>query len=131
MGNELGRLATDEELSAMIAAFDVTNSGGVNFRQFVAEVLKDDDDEESQEDQKTVDEASFKFTEETLVETFRAMDVDGDGFITFFDLKAVVQSHLEEELSDDELTAMIFTVDPLRDPKKISFDSFCRVMGVK
>merc|ERR550534_3224434 len=69
---------------------------------------------------------SKRDTREEVDKIFRLIDEDKTGFITFKNLKRVVQE-LKEDLNDDEIQKMIDVADR-DDDGKISADEFWRVM---
>ena len=75
----------------MVASVDKDNSGTVDFHEFLAIMIK----KMSETDKK-----------EALDEAFLLFDKDGDGDITFDDLKAVAEE-LNENLTDEEINEML------------------------
>ena len=75
----------------MVAAVDKDHSGTIDFHEFLAIMIK----KMSETDKK-----------EALDEAFLLFDKDGDGDITFDDLKAVAEE-LNENLTDEEINEML------------------------
>ena len=75
----------------MVELYDKDHSGTIDFHEFLAIMIK------------KMGETDKK---EALDEAFLLFDKDGDGDITFDDLKAVAEE-LNENLTDEEITEML------------------------
>ncbi len=63
---------------------------------------------------------SHNDNEDELKEAFRVFDKDGDGFISYPELKIVLKS-LGEKLTDEEINSMVKEAD-LNNDGRISYD---------
>ncbi|KAI9329081.1 putative calmodulin [Obelidium mucronatum] len=106
---------TDEEVRNMIASVDVDNTGTIDFDEFM--IMMED----------FRGETRLHYTPEKLEEAFKAMDFDGNGFISAADLIAVVKGH-GDELSEKEALEMIREGDVDGDGQ-INFDDFCKLVN--
>ncbi|CAH1116262.1 unnamed protein product [Phaedon cochleariae] len=102
---ELGRVMrfldfrpTDNELNQMIRAADIDGNGTINFDEFLVMMTKH---------AQQIDE------EEEIRQIFRTFDKRHKGIIYPQDIKAVM-AELGEELTQEEIDAMIVEVDPNR-----------------
>ena len=87
----LGAEPTKEDIQKLVELHDKDNSGTIDFHEFLAIMMK----KMAETDQKdALDEAFFLF------------DKNGDGEITFEDLKAVAME-LNETMTDEELYEML------------------------
>ena len=87
----LGMEPSKDEIANLVARVDKDNSGTVDFHEFLAIMIQ----KMSETDKK-----------EALDEAFLLFDKDGDGDITFDDLKAVAEE-LNENLTDEEINEML------------------------
>ncbi len=65
-------------------------------------------------------------TEEEMVEAFKVFDRDSDGFISFLELKLVMQQI--GEYKDDSQIQEIITAGDRDNDGKLNFDEFIRMM---
>ena len=119
---EIGTDASIPELRDMIAAYDLSRNGALGFQEFVT--MMNNNDEEIQEPE--FDEATF-FTRATIHETFSAIDIDGDGCISFDDIRRAVQEHCPGEISEAELHAIIQVADTQKG-EKMSYQHFVDIL---
>ena len=82
---------TQDDIAKLVADFDKDSTGKIDFHEFLAIMMK----KMSQTDQK-----------DALDEAFDLFDDDGDGEISFEDLKKVAKD-LSEQMSDEELLEML------------------------
>jgi Ca2+-binding EF-hand superfamily protein len=121
---EHGHIPAEEDIVEMVKAVDITRTGSLEFKEFVG--LMDNDgfkpgaENADLEDNKLV-------ARDNLRHVFKAMDHDGDDYISFADLKQCVEDHLEEDLTDQELNAWIASVG-LKPQRRINFDAFATLM---
>ena len=87
----LGFEPSRDDITNLVAAVDKDHSGTIDFHEFLAIMIK------------KMGETDKK---EALDEAFLLFDKDGDGDITFDDLKAVAEE-LNENLTDEEITEML------------------------
>ncbi|KAJ3027353.1 UNVERIFIED_CONTAM: calmodulin-like 3 [Siphonaria sp. JEL0065] len=107
---------TDEEVRNMIASVDVDQTGTIDFDEFM--IMMED----------FRGETRLHYTPEKLEEAFKAMDFDGNGYISAADLVAVVKGH-GDELSEKEALEMIREGDADGDGQ-INFDDFCKTIDL-
>ncbi|KAJ3350540.1 hypothetical protein HDU83_009562 [Entophlyctis luteolus] len=102
---------TEEEVRAMIAVVDVDGTGTIDFDEFLLlspcnlKILISTKFLAGWYMEDFRGETKLHFTPEKLEEAFRAVDVDGNGFISAADLIHVVKG-LGEELSGEEALEM-------------------------
>ena len=107
----LGYNPTDSDLQEMIDEVDIDDNGTINFREFLTMMsrrMKDAD------------------CEEEIREAFRAIDKDGNGFISAAELRHFM-SNLGEKLTNDEVDAMIREADMDGDGQ-VSYEEFIAMM---
>eukprot|EP01101_Sappina_pedata_P009203 TRINITY_DN52_c0_g2_i1.p2 TRINITY_DN52_c0_g2~~TRINITY_DN52_c0_g2_i1.p2 ORF type:complete len:161 (-),score=90.22 TRINITY_DN52_c0_g2_i1:99-554(-) len=112
----LGQNPTDEELNAMVNDVDTDGNGSIDFEEFLEMMIRQT-------------KSSDPNPEEELLEAFKVFDKNGDGLISYDELKQVM-SNLGEVLSDAELAEMIREADSDGDGQ-ISFPEFVKMMGTK
>ncbi|EDO46541.1 predicted protein [Nematostella vectensis] len=101
----LGQNPTEDMIRDMIASADKDASGNIDLQEFLSMMC-------------TVQSGK---TQEIRM-AFKSMDKDGDGFITFGDLKKTMQE-CDENLSDDDLKRMIIDAD-LDEDGRVSYTEF-------
>ena len=69
----------------------------------------------------------YTISDEDLKQYFRHFDRNGDGFITADELKAVMRTFGERELTDEEVESMIAEADTNKD-NKISIEGKTRLL---
>ncbi|XP_031575462.1 calmodulin-like isoform X2 [Actinia tenebrosa] len=89
----LGQSPSDQEIQDMIACSDKDGSGNIDLNEFLHLMTS--------KNKHNLDEIRI---------AFKVMDKDGDGFISFSDLKKAM-NECHENLSDDELKKMIIDAD--------------------
>lgn len=107
----LGQHYTEAELHEMMAEIDSDQSGSIEFSEFLQLMrrrMRDTD------------------TEEEMVEAFKVFDRDSDGFISFIELKLVMQQ-IGEYKDDSQIQEIIAAGDRDNDGK-LNFDEFIRMM---
>jgi len=133
-----------EELKEVYSIFDKDGNGSLSAKE-LANVLKDFGENPSQEELNdivvevtkskttTIDFGQFvevmtksSSEEQELRETFRVLDADSNGSISFFELKRAMEI-IGEDLSDHEVQLMIQEVDP-DGSGLVDFDKFCKLM---
>ena len=91
----LGLKPTQGELQDIISRLDSDKNGWVSFDEFLAAIKKNEEKENSDDD---------------LQEAFKAIDRNGDGFITTAELRQVMFS-LGEKMTDLEINEIIREAD--------------------
>ncbi len=102
---------TPDQLAAMIARVDKTNSHTVDFNEFL---------------QILVDKMSERVTKEEANAAFRLFDLDRNNAITFANLRTVTDE-LGEKMNDEEVMELITAAD-LDQDGVVSEDEFRRVL---
>ncbi|XP_050539789.1 calmodulin-beta-like [Daktulosphaira vitifoliae] len=110
----LGQRPTQSDLRGMVNEVDQDGNGSIEFNEFLlmmARKLKVSDGEEE------------------MHHAFNVFDKNGDGFITFDELKRVMFS-IGERLTDEEIEDMIKEAD-LNGDKKIDYNEFITIITSK
>ena len=110
--NTHGFRPSKEELCEMIRNVDKSESGAIDFNEFIEMMLKRGSN-----------------VEEDTAHAFKVFDRDGDGLINAEDLKRTM-NNLGEPLTKAEVKAMIVEAD-LDGDGKINFKEFQRLMQNK
>ena len=126
---EQGVFTDLNELKEMIAAVDFTQTGSIQFQEFVSMMNNkylDANQKEKKKDSKDLEKQLL--TRTNMKGVFREMDVDNDGYIDVNDLKSIMNDHLEgETFTDQELHAWIASAG-VEVKDKISFKVFYNLM---
>lgn len=122
--------ATEDELDLMIRNIDFNNTGQVDFDEFLA-VMATSRPLKERATVKTADTFSIfgnlsSAEDEKMVEAFRAMDIDGNGFISPADLRHVFDG-LGEHVSEERILEMIRDLDTVGNGQ-VSFHDFSKMM---
>ncbi len=112
--NALGHSFTESELLEMMDDVDLNMDGYVTFHEFLG-LYKN--------------HIHFKIQEKKLMEAFMICDCNGDKFVTFSELKRIMQE-VGENLKDSQIKAMLKEVDMDLD-NKIDFKEFIMLMKNK
>lgn len=111
---KLGNTASDEEIKNMIAQVDIDGNGTIDFSEFLVMMAK---------------QVKGTSHDQELRDAFNYFDKDGNGTISREELKQVM-AMLDENLTDDELAAMIKEADVDGDGE-VNFEEFKGMMGKK
>ena len=111
---QLGQNPSDDDLMDMIRLVDVNGDNEIDFDEFLVMMTMRADDRD---------------TDGELLEAFKLFDLDGSGSISREELTTLMKN-LGQELTDDEIVAMIDEVDENLDGE-ISFDEFKALMVSK
>ncbi len=114
----LGQEPTDDELHLMMKSVDTDQNGSVDFDEFICMMRAHLHDEEH-----------APTPEDELKEVFNVFDKDGNGFISFEELK-LAMINLGERLTTEELKAMMSAADTDGDGQ-INFEEFTAMMAPK
>ncbi|KAJ3122115.1 hypothetical protein HK100_012124 [Physocladia obscura] len=113
---------TEDEVKQMISGVDVDGTGTIDFDEFLMlftlNLIKKMEDFRG--------ETRLRYTAEKLDEAFKAMDLDGNGFISAADLINVVKRHGEDLLGEEALD-MIREADADGDGV-VNFSDFCELV---
>ena len=107
----IGDFKTDKEILQMIREVDLDKNGTIEFNEFAIYFDKQI--------------GSIQTRREEMKLTFNTFDINGDGFITFDELKTVFSS-LGEEMDVDNMKNMIQKVD-LNHDGKLDFNEFAKL----
>ena len=113
----LGHNPTEDELQDIIQKNDIDGNGTIEFSEFCARMVKKIKDKNS-----SIDEAEIR-------QSFDLFDLDGNGYITKFELTHVMAS-LGEELTEQEIDEMMSDADTDGDGQ-VNFEEFSRMMKLK
>ena len=113
----LGHNPTEDELQDIINKVDTDGNGTIEFSEFCARMVKKIKDKNS-----SIDEAEIR-------QSFDLFDLDGNGYITKFELTHVMAS-LGEELTEQEIDEMMSDADTDGDGQ-VNFEEFSRMMKLK
>ena len=113
----LGHNPTEDELQDIIQKNDIDGNGTIEFSEFCARMVKKIKDKNS-----SIDEAEIR-------QSFDLFDLDGNGYITKFELTNVMAS-LGEELTEQEIDEMMSDADTDGDGQ-VNFEEFSRMMKLK
>ena len=91
----LGQNANEDELKEMIAEVDADGSGEIDFKEFLALMVR-------------LNQGNNQ--EEELMDAFKIIDIEGDGVITAEEFRNVMMN-FGQKLSDEEFTEMINGAD--------------------
>ena len=105
---------TDSDIQDFVADIDPDNYGIIDFCEFLSLISR---------------KARNIELEESLLETFKVYDRDGNGYISASEL-LVVMRKLGEEITLEEANAMIVEVDQDGDGQ-VNFKDFVRIMTEK
>lgn len=128
-----------EQLEEIIASVDLNESGDIQFNEFLKIMEKKSlftydpsQDAENAADAPENGESALNSAQnlnrDSLRAIFNAVDTDGDGAISFSELRTLLNSIGENGVSDADVLAMICLVDPKNKHGMISFNAFCRMM---
>ena len=107
----IGDFKTDKEILQMIREVDLDKNGTIEFNEFAIYFDKQI--------------GSIQTRREEMRLTFNTFDINGDGFITFDELKTVFSS-LGEEMDVENMKNMIQKVD-LNHDGKLDFNEFAKL----
>ena len=107
----IGDFKTDKEILQMIREVDLDKNGTIEFNEFAIYFDKQI--------------GSIQTRREEMKLTFNTFDINGDGFITFDELKTVFSS-LGEEMDVENMKNMIQKVD-LNHDGKLDFNEFAKL----
>jgi len=107
-GMEKHSVAIPPDLDDLMRSCDSDNSGGIDYTEFVAATLT----------------AQQYRRKSVMWSAFRTFDTDGDGMITKGDLASLLK-----ESEDSSTVQAVFNQEPFENDGRISFDTFCEVMG--
>lgn len=107
----LGQNPSEEQLLEMITEVDADGSGTIDFQEFLLMMSK---------------QFLEKDTEEDLRETFEALDKDGNGFLSAFELRQILQT-LGINLSDEEVFEMVAEAD-IDGDGKVNFEEYMTIL---
>lgn len=105
----LGQNPTSEELDDVIKEVDLDNDGSIGFNEFVKMM-----------------EVELQRSDKALIDAFKVLDENGDGFVTLQELKRIVIVTCPQ-ITDDELKQMIDDLDTDKDGK-INYEEFINAM---
>ena len=91
----LGQNANEDELKEMIAEVDADGSGEIDFKEFLALMVR-------------LNQGNNQ--EEELMDAFKIIDIEGDGVITAEEFRNVMMN-FGQKLSEEEFTEMINGAD--------------------
>ena len=91
----LGQNPNEEELREMISEVDADGSGEIDFKEFLALMVRQNQDNNQ---------------EEELLEAFKIIDIEGDGIITADEFRHVM-TNFGQKLTEEEFEEMIKGAD--------------------
>ena len=107
----IGDFKSDKEILQMIKEVDLDKNGTIEFNEFAVYFDKQI--------------GSMQIRREEMKSTFNTFDINGDGFITFEELKTVF-STLGEEMDEEHIKNLIQKVD-LNQDGKLDFCEFAKL----
>mmetsp|Transcript_140756 Transcript_140756/g.341980 ORF Transcript_140756/g.341980 Transcript_140756/m.341980 type:complete len:176 (+) Transcript_140756:290-817(+) len=108
----LGQNPTEEDLKKMVDDIDQDGDGTIDFPEFLTMLIRSMTDTDSHEE---------------VMEAFRVLDEDGNGYISSEELRNIMEN-LGEKLTDEEITDIINEAD-IDGDGQIDYEEFSLWLG--
>ncbi|KAG2298061.1 hypothetical protein Bca52824_034533 [Brassica carinata] len=121
-----GKNLTDDEAYNILRKFDVDGDGRVSFDEFVKRNMAIDDENDAMAKKLVTDVTLSTEDMQEMIEFFKALDVDHNGFITAADFQ-LFMNYSGKKITDEETYNVIRAMDVDGDCQ-VSFDEFVKHM---